>query len=103
MTRADVESQAEAKLGFTGHTAVVIGEDFASVLARAQQGDEAAFARLWRDLNPALLRYLGLSGKAAELSSATASSTAATCRPSTSHSTALSSGTTGGAGSDRVS
>jgi RNA polymerase sigma-70 factor (ECF subfamily) len=44
----------------------VIGEDFASVLARAQGGDEAAFARLWRDLNPALLRYLGLGGDAAE-------------------------------------
>jgi len=58
MTRADVESQAEAKLGFTGHTAVVIGEDFASVLARAQHGDEAAFARLWLDVNPALVRYL---------------------------------------------
>jgi len=45
---------------------VVIGEDFASVLARAQQGDEEAFACLWRDLNPALLRYLGLNGEAAE-------------------------------------
>ncbi len=49
-----------------GHTAVVIGEDFPSVLASAQEGDELAFARLWRDLNPALLRYLGLSGGAAE-------------------------------------
>lgn len=36
------------------------------MLARAQEGDEAAFARLWRDLNPALLRYLGLGGEAAE-------------------------------------
>jgi RNA polymerase sigma-70 factor, ECF subfamily len=36
----------------------VIGEDFASVLARAQRGDEAAFARLWLDVNPALVRYL---------------------------------------------
>jgi RNA polymerase sigma-70 factor (ECF subfamily) len=36
----------------------VIGEDFASVLARAQHGDEAAFARLWLDVNPALVRYL---------------------------------------------
>ena len=45
---------------------MVIGEDFASVLARAQHGDEEAFATLWRDLNPALLRYLGLRGEAAE-------------------------------------
>ena len=36
----------------------VIGEEFASVLARAQDGDEAAFACLWGDLNPALVRYL---------------------------------------------
>jgi RNA polymerase sigma-70 factor, ECF subfamily len=45
---------------------VVIGEDFASVLARAQRGDEEAFESLWRDLNPALLRYLGLNDEAAE-------------------------------------
>ena len=51
---------------FAGHTAVVIGEDFAGVLARAQEGDEEAFAMLWRDLNPALLRYLGVNGEAAE-------------------------------------
>jgi hypothetical protein len=49
-----------------GHTAVVIGEDFHSVLSRAQGGDEEAFESLWRDLNPALLRYLGLNGEAAE-------------------------------------
>jgi RNA polymerase sigma-70 factor (ECF subfamily) len=36
----------------------VIGEDFPAVLAAAQHGDEAAFAVLWRDGNPALLRYL---------------------------------------------
>ena len=36
----------------------VIGEEFASVLACAQHGDEAAFARLWLDVNPALVRYL---------------------------------------------
>ena len=35
----------------------MIGEDFASVLASAQRGDEAAFARLWLDVNPALVRY----------------------------------------------
>ena len=52
--------------GLPGNTAAVIGEDFASVLARAQGGDEAAFARLWRDLNPPLLRYLSLGGDPAE-------------------------------------
>lgn len=44
----------------------MIGEDFPSVLAGAQEGDEAAFARLWRDVNPALLRYLTLGGEPAE-------------------------------------
>jgi len=36
----------------------VIGEEFASVLARAQHGDEAAFSCLFLDVNPALVRYL---------------------------------------------
>jgi len=36
----------------------VIGEGFAAVLGAAQQGSEAAFSRLWRDGNPALLRYV---------------------------------------------
>jgi RNA polymerase sigma-70 factor (ECF subfamily) len=44
----------------------VIGEDFATVLAAAQEGDEAAFERLWRDLNPAVVRYLTLGGEPAE-------------------------------------
>ena len=35
----------------------MIGEGFAEVLAAAQEGSEAAFSRLWRDGNPALLRY----------------------------------------------
>lgn len=38
----------------------VIGGDFGAVLAAAQRGDEAAFSRLWLDVNPALLRYLHL-------------------------------------------
>ena len=38
----------------------MIGDDFADVLAAAQGGSEAAFTRLWRDANPALLRYLGV-------------------------------------------
>ena len=36
----------------------MIGEEFASLLAAAQGGSEAAFSLLWRDTNPALLRYL---------------------------------------------
>jgi RNA polymerase sigma-70 factor (ECF subfamily) len=38
----------------------VAGDDFAAVLAAAQAGNEAAFTVLWRDGNPALLRYLRL-------------------------------------------
>ena len=36
----------------------MIGDGFAEVLAAAQEGSEAAFSRLWRDGNPALLRYV---------------------------------------------
>jgi RNA polymerase sigma-70 factor, ECF subfamily len=36
----------------------VIGETFQAVLAAAQGGHEGAFSALWRDANPALLRYL---------------------------------------------
>ncbi len=36
----------------------VTGDEFAAVLTAAQSGSEAAFAALWRDVNPALLRYL---------------------------------------------
>jgi len=36
----------------------MLGSCFASVLAAAVGGDEQAFARLWRDLHPAVLRYL---------------------------------------------
>jgi RNA polymerase sigma-70 factor (ECF subfamily) len=36
----------------------VIGEGFDTVLAAAQRGSEAAFAELWHDGNPVLLRYL---------------------------------------------
>ena len=38
--------------------AYVIGDDFRGVLAAAQDGSEEAFAVLWRDSHPALLRYL---------------------------------------------
>jgi RNA polymerase sigma-70 factor (ECF subfamily) len=36
----------------------VVGDDFAGVLAAAQDGGEDSFAVLWRDANPSLLRYL---------------------------------------------
>jgi RNA polymerase sigma-70 factor (ECF subfamily) len=37
----------------------VVGEEFAALLVAAKQGDnDAAFSALWRDANPALLRYL---------------------------------------------
>jgi len=36
----------------------MIGSSFPAVLSAAQDGDEQAFAVLWRDLQPALLRYL---------------------------------------------
>jgi RNA polymerase sigma-70 factor, ECF subfamily len=36
----------------------MIGASFDAILAAAAQGDERAFAILWRDLQPALLRYL---------------------------------------------
>jgi RNA polymerase sigma-70 factor (ECF subfamily) len=38
----------------------VDGPEFAATLAAATAGDEAAFAVLWRELNPPLRRYLGL-------------------------------------------
>ncbi|MDQ1721589.1 MAG: polymerase sigma-70 factor, subfamily [Pseudonocardiales bacterium] len=38
----------------------VIGEGFGVVLKAAQTGDSDAFATLWRDTNPLLLRYLRL-------------------------------------------
>src|ERR1700721_3247315 len=36
----------------------VVGDDFAAVLAVAQRGSGDHFAVLWRDANPALVRYL---------------------------------------------
>jgi RNA polymerase sigma-70 factor (ECF subfamily) len=45
----------------------VIGARFAEVLAAAKAGDSDSFAVLWRDTNPALLRYLRvLDASAAE-------------------------------------
>jgi RNA polymerase sigma-70 factor (ECF subfamily) len=36
----------------------VVGDELAAVLTAAQSGSEAALTLLWRDANPALLRYL---------------------------------------------
>jgi RNA polymerase sigma-70 factor (ECF subfamily) len=36
----------------------MIGSGFPAVLAGARSGDEAAFARIWREFHPALSRYL---------------------------------------------
>jgi RNA polymerase sigma-70 factor (ECF subfamily) len=44
--------------GLCADTQHVVGDDFARVLAGAQGGDDDQFAVLWRDANPALLRYL---------------------------------------------
>src|ERR1700739_596135 len=44
--------------GVCADTQHVVGDDFARVLADAQGGSEDQFAVLWRDTNPALLRYL---------------------------------------------
>jgi RNA polymerase sigma-70 factor, ECF subfamily len=44
----------------------VIGEEFTDLLAAAQSGGEAAFSRLWRNANPALLRYLRVIAPGAE-------------------------------------
>ncbi len=38
--------------------AFVLGSEFPEVMRAAARGDETAFARLWRDCQPSLLRYL---------------------------------------------
>jgi len=43
----------------------MIGPSFPAVLGAAQGGDEQAFAVLWRDLQPAVLRYLRVAAPAA--------------------------------------
>jgi RNA polymerase sigma-70 factor, ECF subfamily len=40
----------------------VLGADFDGVLTAARHGDEHAFGRLWRDVQPGLLRYLQVIG-----------------------------------------
>ena len=36
----------------------MIGADFGAIMDAAKRGDEQAFALLWRDLQPSMLRYL---------------------------------------------
>jgi RNA polymerase sigma-70 factor, ECF subfamily len=43
----------------------MIGPDFPEVLGAAARGDEEAFGRLWRDLQPRLLRYFGVVSRSA--------------------------------------
>jgi RNA polymerase sigma-70 factor, ECF subfamily len=43
----------------------MIGPDFPDVLGAAARGDEEAFGRLWRDLQPRLLRYFRVVSRAA--------------------------------------
>src|SRR5258708_21352378 len=72
VTRQRRESAGEWRFGVQGvvcraDTGPVIGGEFGAVLARAQGGDEEAFARLFRDVQPALLRYLRvIAAEAAE-------------------------------------
>ena len=42
----------------------MIGPEFPAVLAAAAGGDEDAFGRLWRDLQPRLLRYFAVAAPA---------------------------------------
>src|SRR5260221_2528710 len=72
VSRQRRESAGEWRFGVQGvvcraDTGPVIGGEFGAVLARAQGGDEEAFARLFRDVQPALLRYLRvIAAEAAE-------------------------------------
>ena len=43
----------------------MIGPEFPDVLGAAARGDDDAFGRLWRDLQPRLLRYFAVVSKAA--------------------------------------
>jgi RNA polymerase sigma-70 factor (ECF subfamily) len=43
----------------------MIGTSFPELLAAAQRGDQQAFAVLWRDLHPAVLRYLRVAAPSA--------------------------------------
>ena len=55
LTKADDLLREGASVPILGS---VVGDEFAAVLTAAQSGSEAALTLLWRDANPALLRYL---------------------------------------------
>ena len=56
-----------AAVAWPARPRVTIGPLFPDLLAAAQGGDEQAFAVLWRDLQPAVLRYFQVvAGEAAE-------------------------------------
>ena len=55
LTKADDLLREGASVPILGS---VVGDEFAAVLTAAQSGSEAALTLLWRDTNPALLRYL---------------------------------------------
>jgi RNA polymerase sigma-70 factor (ECF subfamily) len=59
LPQAGTKSHAQAELG------VMIGPRFPELLAAAQGGDEQAFAVLWRDLQPAVLRYFQVAAEEA--------------------------------------
>ena len=52
-----IRAPAPARLADTGP---VLDSAFAATLAKAQGGDQAAFAVIFRDVQPVLLRYLGV-------------------------------------------
>jgi hypothetical protein len=64
-TRACPDVTRRDRLGVAVPGAVMIGPLFPALLAAAQAGDEQAFAVLWRDLQPAVLRYLRVTAPAA--------------------------------------
>jgi RNA polymerase sigma-70 factor (ECF subfamily) len=53
----------------------MLAGEFNSVLATAANGDESAFAQLWREMNPALLRYLRVLTKSQTLAEDVAAET----------------------------
>jgi hypothetical protein len=55
LTKADDLLREGASVPILGP---VVGDELAAVLTAAQSGSEAALTLLWRDANPALLRYL---------------------------------------------
>ena len=55
LTKADDLLREGASVPILGS---VVGDEFAAALTAAQSGSEAALTLLWRNANPALLRYL---------------------------------------------